>query len=395
MRTHDNDTSTLHHPQNSTERPNLHYTLHRYNHYSTTKSLTIHICYISSIYLIVASFLTTTTTALSSSSSPASRLRNLCLTSRKTSSAIALPGVHDALSAIIFAESGANALFLSGFGVTASRLGSPDAGLLTQTEMEDATKCVVSALSLSSSSQSPPPLLMVDGDTGYGGAANIRRTIRGLACAGAAAVTIEDQTFPKRCTYAAGTGVSTVPRSESMSRINAAIAAREEAKNIDGNDILLVARTDCRLERGLEEVIERCKTYEALGADIVYAENLQSRQEYEALRSSLKGETLTMLAQLQLYPNDEDEKRRIQGAPYTIDDVGDMGYDLALFGVTGLQSAVGALQGVAREFFANKGIVTSRDDNTEIVRTMASFEEVKRVVGFPKLDEFESRYYHD
>jgi len=180
-----------------------------------------------------------------------------------------------------------------------------------------------------------------------------------------------------------------------MSRINAAIAAREEAKHIDGNDILLVARTDCRLERGLEEVIERCKTYEALGADIVYAENLQSRQEYEALRSSLKGETLTMLAQLQLYPNDEDEKRRIQGAPYTIDDVGDMGYDLALFGVTGLQSAVGALQGVAREFFANKGIVSSRDDNTDIVRTMASFEEVKRVVGFSKLDEFESRYYHD
>eukprot|EP00957_Ditylum_brightwellii_P064718 4912006-Ditylum_brightwellii.AAC.1 len=121
--------------------------------------------------------------------------------------------------------------------------------------------------------------------------------------------------------------------------------------------------------------MEWSKTYEALGANIVYAENLQSRQEYERMRSSLKSEALTILVQLQLYPNDEDEQRRIQGAPYMIDDVGDIGYDLALFGVTALQSTVGAIQGVAQEFFADKGIVLSRDDNMEVVCTMTLFEE--------------------
>eukprot|EP00957_Ditylum_brightwellii_P170944 13011479-Ditylum_brightwellii.AAC.1 len=78
-----------------------------------------------------------------------------------------------------------------------------------------------------------------------------------------------------------------------------------------------------------------------------------------------------------------------------IDDVGDIGYDLALFGVTALQRTVGALQGVAQEFFANKEIVLSCDDNMEVVYTMTLFEEVKCVVGFPKLDAFESNYYHD
>eukprot|EP00957_Ditylum_brightwellii_P045124 3421685-Ditylum_brightwellii.AAC.1 len=113
------------------------------------------------------------------------------------------------------------------------------------------------------------------------------------------------------------------------------------------------------------------------------------------MQSSLNGEAMTILVQLQLYPNDEDEQHCTQGAPYMIDDVGDMGYDLALFGVISLQSTLGALQGVAREFFANMGIVSSRDDNTEVVRTMALFEEVKCAVGFPKLDEFESKSYHD
>eukprot|EP00957_Ditylum_brightwellii_P127111 9691445-Ditylum_brightwellii.AAC.1 len=104
--------------------------------------------------------------------------------------------------------------------------------------------------------------------------------------------------------------------------------------------------------------MEQSKTYEALGADFVYTENLQSNQEYERMQSSLKGEALTILVQLQLYLNDEDQQRCIQGAPYMIDD-----------------NTVGVLQGVAQEFFANKWIVPSHDDNTEVVCTMTLFKE--------------------
>ena len=119
----------------------------------------------------------------------------------------------------------------SGFGVSASRLGYPDAGILTLSEMEDTAKSVIRA----TGGKIP---VIVDGDTGYGGAVNIRRTVRGLASVGAAAVTIEDQVFPKCCTYAAGTGVRVISRNASQARVRTAIAAREEARDIDGRDIL-------------------------------------------------------------------------------------------------------------------------------------------------------------
>lgn len=101
---------------------------------------------------------------------------------------LVVAGVHDALSAKVFASAGAKVLFLSGFGVSATRLGQPDAGLLTLNEMEETARHVVAAAAVGS--KSAPPPVIVDGDTGYGGAANIRRTVRGLAAAGAAAVTV-------------------------------------------------------------------------------------------------------------------------------------------------------------------------------------------------------------
>ena len=143
-------------------------------------------------------------------------------------------------------------MFISGFGISACRLGQPDAGLLTLTEMEDAARSVILAASSSNSNAhgtnsnvaSPVPVI-VDGDTGFGGPSNIRRTIRSLAAVGAAAVTIEDQQFPKQCTFAAGAGVKTVEFEECVGRVRAAIVARDEALLEDGNDVLLVARTDC------------------------------------------------------------------------------------------------------------------------------------------------------
>jgi 2-methylisocitrate lyase-like PEP mutase family enzyme len=188
--------------------------------------------------------------------SAAGKLRNVL----RAPGAVVCPGVHDALSTKIFAEAGAQVLFLSGFGVSACR-GEPDAGIITRIEMEDvARQCVRAAGDVP---------LIVDGDTGFGGASNLRRTIRGFAQAGAAAISIEDQAFPKRCTFAAGTGVRVVDRDAAVARVRAALRARDEAKDA-GNDVLVIARTDCRAALGLDEAIARCAAFDALGADIVY-----------------------------------------------------------------------------------------------------------------------------
>jgi len=164
---------------------------------------------------------------------------------------IPLIGVHDALSATILQRSNAPALFVSGFGVSASRLGQPDAGILTRTEMEDTVKNIIAA----TNNKIP---IIADGDTGYGGTANVRQTVLSMASTGATALSIEDQNFPKRCTYVAGKSVNVVNRQDAIARIETALAAQEEAFERTGNPLLIVARTDCRMALGVEEAIERC-----------------------------------------------------------------------------------------------------------------------------------------
>lgn len=309
-------------------------------------------------------------TALTSS---AQRLRHLIQT-RDTGSALIVPGIHDGLSAKIFAQSGAQVLFLSGFGVTASLLGKPDVGILTQTEMESTLRSVVQALE----DISPRPPIIVDGDTGFGGVDNIRRTVRQFASSGAAAITIEDQLFPKKCTYAAGEGVRVVERDECIRRVKVALAARDEAKERDGNDVLIVARTDCRAALGYEEAKSRCLAFESLGADVVYAENLQSEEEYINLRKSLQPETFTMLAQVQT----GDRNQRL----YNGKEIGEMGYDLSLYGITALQAQVNALKTTAELMCSSihSGLTRASD--------ITPFVELKEIIGFQDSEGFQSNF---
>ena len=271
--------------------------------------------------------------------------------------AVVCPGVHDALSTRVFAEAGAQVLFLSGFGVSACR-GEPDAGIITRVEMEEtARQCVRAAGGVP---------LIVDGDTGFGGASNLRRTVRGFAAAGAAAISIEDQAFPKRCTFAAGTGVRVVDRDAAVARVRAALRARDEARDA-GHDVLVIARTDCRAALGVDEAIARCAAFEALGADVVYAENLQGRGEYARLRDEVSGSL--MLAQLQ------------HDGMLSPADVASLGFDLSLVGVTALQAYIATLQKAAASLVTG-GTATN----------LAPFDEVKRVVGFDDLLAFEEEY---
>jgi 2-methylisocitrate lyase-like PEP mutase family enzyme len=307
--------------------------------------------------------------------SSAQRLRHLIQTRGAGSASLLVPGIHDGLSAKIFAQSGAQVLFLSGFGVTASLLGKPDVGILTQTEMDTALRCVVQALQ----QMSPRPPIIVDGDTGFGGIDNIRRTVHQFASSGAAAITIEDQLFPKKCTYAAGEGVRVVERNECIRRVKVALAARDEAKEMDGNDILVVARTDCRAALGFEEAKARCLSFESLGADIVYAENLQSEEEYINLRNSLQQQTLTILAQVQT----GDPSQRL----YSVKEVGQMGYDMSLFGITALQAQVNALKLAAQMLCSSTNSACLARDSD-----ITSFAEVKETIGFKDSEAFQSNF---
>mmetsp|Transcript_53806 Transcript_53806/g.60112 ORF Transcript_53806/g.60112 Transcript_53806/m.60112 type:complete len:361 (-) Transcript_53806:150-1232(-) len=336
---------------------------------------------------------------------PSDRLLDLLSNARQQKNAMQIVGVHDALSANIVqhqyelqllkqqkengdvSNAAAMGLFVSGFGVSASRIAQPDMSILSRYEIEDTARNIIQAVSSSSSSLPPPPVI-VDGDTGFGGTANVRETIRRIASLKAAAITIEDQCFPKKCTYIAGSSVNIVSRTDAINRMGCALAAQKEAEEIDGNRMLIVGRTDCRMAFGLDEAIERCLAFQELGADIIYAENLQSKEEYLALRKAMVGgddvaTSSSSIAPMILAQFQTGEKNQ---RLYSVNEVSSMGYEMTLYGVTSLQATVSALQSVASELFNN-------DDNGSCISTpLSSLNEIKEVVGFPDLDLFEKKY---
>src|SRR6187551_3175686 len=167
-----------------------------------------------------------------------------------------MPGCHDATSAKLIEEAGFELGFMSGFAVSAARLGLPDAGLISYGELADQARNICRAVSIP---------LIGDGDTGFGSAQNIKRTVQGYADAGFACIMLEDQVAPKRCGHTEGKSV--VSRDEALMRIRAAVDARNA-----GTDILIMARTDARACVSLDEAIARCQAFRDIGADITFLE---------------------------------------------------------------------------------------------------------------------------
>lgn len=188
-----------------------------------------------------------------------------------------MPCCFDALSAKLIEQEGFALTFMSGFAASASRIGAPDLGLMSYGEVVDQARNIAEAVSI--------PLLG-DGDTGYGNAMNVRRTVTGMARAGCAAVMIEDQLAPKRCGHTPGKAV--VSREEAFDRIRAAVDARE-ALRAEGGDILVLARTDARHEHGLSEAISRAEEFARLGADILFVEAPRTEAEMREVCASLPG----------------------------------------------------------------------------------------------------------
>lgn len=288
-------------------------------------------------------------TTLRQTTSPADRLRELLA----RPGLLLMVGCYDALSAKLVERAGFSLTFMSGFSVSAARLGLPDTGLLSYGEIVEQARNICSAVSI--------PVLG-DGDTGYGNAINVKRTVRGYAEAGMAAVMIEDQVWPKRCGHTPGKRV--VSHSEALARIQAAVDARNE-----GPDILILARTDAHYTDGLAEAIRRAQRFAEAGADILFVEAPTTDEEVKTIAAEVPGPKMVNLI--------EQGETPLLPLPK----LEEYGYKIAVFPLTLLMASMSAMQE------ALSGLREGR-----VAERLLDFSEVQNLVGFPDYYREEVRY---
>ena len=265
-----------------------------------------------------------------------------------------MPCCFDALSGKMIEQAGFSLTFMSGFAASASRIGAPDLGLMSYGEVVDHARNITDATSIP---------LIADGDTGYGNAMNVIRTVSGLAKAGCAGVLIEDQLAPKRCGHTPGKEV--VGREEAFDRIKAAVDARE-----NGDDILIMARTDANHTYGLTEALERAQKFHDLGADILFVEAPKNEEEMKQICSELPGCKMANIVEGGLTPN----------IPMT--ELNEMGYQIAAYPLTLLSASMRAMKNA----LANLKSDTPRDND------ILNFSELRDIIGFEEYYETSSQY---
>ena len=277
------------------------------------------------------------------------KLRNLI----KNNSFLPIPSCFDALSAKLIEQTGFDAMFMSGFAASASRIGEPDLGVMTLTEVLDQLNNITAATSLP---------VIGDGDTGYGNAMNVQRTVKSFAKIGCAGVLIEDQLSPKRCGHTPGKDV--VSREEAFDRIRASVDAREE------KDILIMARTDANHTHGIKEAIERAQIFHELGSDILFVEAPKTEDEMRLICQEVPGCKIANIVEGGLTPN------------LSMKELEDIGYNMAVYPLTALSSAMKAMVDSLNKLKID-------DDRSS---NLMSFTELRKRVGFDDYYEVSSRY---
>ncbi len=267
---------------------------------------------------------------------------------------VELPAIFDPLSAKLVESAGFDATFMSGFAVSAARLGLPDTGLISYGEIVDQGRNICAAVDIP---------VIGDGDTGYGNAVNVKRTVRGYAQAGFAAVMIEDQLWPKRCGHTRGKSV--VGFDEAVARIRAAVDARDE-----GAGILVLARTDARTTHGMDEALRRAEAFARAGADMLFVEAPESEEEMRRICESVPGRHLANMV--------EQGKTPVLPAA-TLHEIG---YRLVAWPLTLLSASMRAM----RDSLADMRAGRHPDDR------LLSFEELRRLVGFEDYYGEDERY---
>lgn len=228
---------------------------------------------------------------------------------------IAAPGAPDALSARLIAQSGFPAVYMTGLGATASRLGVPDLGLLSQTEMADQARAMAAVAGVP---------VIADADTGYGGPLNLRRVIDDYAQAGIAAFHVEDQQMPKRCGQLSGARL--VSPAEAEARLRAAVAARDA----NPRDMVVIGRTDALGAEGIEAALDRARRYAQTGVDLVFVDGIRTVAQVEAVAHALPGPKVVSLVD------------GTEAAVLGLDDLQEMGFAICLFAITTLLASLTA-----------------------------------------------------
>lgn len=267
-----------------------------------------------------------------------------------------VPGAFNAMSARVVADQGFEAVYLTGAGLTNMHYGVPDLGIIGLRDVADATSRLREAVDLP---------IIVDGDTGFGNAVNVWHTVRALEHAGADAIQLEDQLFPKRCGHFSGKEVAPLP--EMLSKIRAAADARRD------QDFLIIARTDSRAVLGFDAAVERAQAFADAGADILFVEATESLEEVRALPKLLNKPQLINIV--------------IGGKTpaLTAEELGQMGYGIILYANAALQSAVAGMQR-ALGMLKRDGLLK------EDPALVAPFLERQRLVQKPLYDELEKKY---
>jgi 2-methylisocitrate lyase-like PEP mutase family enzyme len=266
------------------------------------------------------------------------------------------PGVSEALGARLVARHGFEALYMTGAGSTAARLGMPDVGLMTMTEMVDNAARIVDAAS-------GMPLI-ADADNGYGGVMNVRRTIRAYERAGVASVHLEDQVIPKRCGHLAGKQV--VPEAEMVSKLKAALDSRTDP------DFLLIARTDAIAVEGFERAIERANLYRETGADMIFID-APSGEQIKTICSRVGAPVLFNCSGSGKTPI--LAKSEIEA----------LGFKLVIYPTWTLMAAIRAMSRVLETLKATGSVASLEGE-------IAGFREMFDLVGMPEVQELEARW---
>jgi 2,3-dimethylmalate lyase len=279
------------------------------------------------------------------------------LTARPRDRVIAAPGVYDMVSLRMAAAMGFDALYMTGYGTVASHLGLPDAGLASYADMVGRVEAMAR--------MAGTPLI-ADGDTGYGGLLNVRHAVRGYERAGAAAIQLEDQEFPKKCGHTAGRRV--VPAEDMVRKIAVAAEARTS------RDFLVIARTDARTALGLAEAIRRARAYAEAGADMLFVESPETEEEMATIGREL--------GDMPLVANMVEGGRTPMLEPKRLAEIG---YALAIYPVAGLLSAAAALETVYRK-------IRETGSSLGAPVPLYPFAEMNRLMGFEEVWAFDKAH---
>jgi len=271
---------------------------------------------------------------------------------------VVAPGVYDALTALLATKAGFEALYLSGAAIAYTKLGRPDIGLVSMSEVADTLAHIRERVSTP---------IVVDADTGYGNALNVQRTVRLFERAGAAAIQLEDQTFPKRCGHLTDKGVVTTR--EMVGKIHAAVDARASEAT------LVIARTDAAAVEGFDAAIDRARAYAEAGADVLFVEAPRTREQLGAVAKAL-GNRAPLMANMV-----EGGQTPILSGP----ELQALGFRLVIFP----GAIVRALAHAASDFYA----ALKREGTTDAFRDrMYDFEALNGIVGTPEMLAAGKRY---